>query len=65
VTHALGSAIDRIATRHLAAALLAENPETACGLAGQLRDDVAALPPLRNGYLGVPQGPGLGIEVWS
>lgn len=63
VTHALGSAIERVAARHLAAALLAEAPDTACGLAGQLLDDIAALPPLVDGLLGVPQGPGLGIEV--
>lgn len=63
ITHALGSAIERIAARHLAAALIAEAPDTACGLAGQLQDDVAALPPLIDGHLAVPSGPGLGIEV--
>lgn len=63
VTHALGSAIERVAARHLAAALLAEAPDTACGLAGQLCDDVAALPPLVDGLLALPDGPGLGIEV--
>lgn len=63
VTHALGSAIERIAARHLAAALLAERADTACGLAGQLRDDVASLPGLRAGHLTVPQAPGLGVAV--
>jgi O-succinylbenzoate synthase len=61
ITHALGSAIDRIAARHLAAALIAERPDTACGLAGQLRGDFVRLPALDDGHLALPAGPGLGI----
>lgn len=61
ITHALGSAIERVAARHLAAALIAERADTACGLAGQLRNDFETLPPLVDGRLALPKGAGLGI----
>lgn len=61
ITHALGGAIERLAARHLAAALIAERADTACGLAGQLRNDFSTLPPLSRGHLALPPGPGLGL----
>jgi o-succinylbenzoate synthase len=63
VTTVIESAVGVMAALHVAAALPA--PIRPCGLAtsGLLRHDVAAVPPVVDGMMPVPTGPGLGIDV--
>jgi o-succinylbenzoate synthase len=63
VTTVIESAVGVVAALHVAAAL--PPPIRPCGLAtsGLLRRDVAAVPPVADGMLPVPIGPGLGIDV--
>jgi o-succinylbenzoate synthase len=61
VTHAMESAVGRMAAIHLAAALDGHLP--ACGLANPLAEDVAVYPADRGGWLEVPQLLGLGVSV--
>jgi o-succinylbenzoate synthase len=63
VTTVVDSAVGVTAALHVAAAL--PGPIRPCGLAtsGLLRRDVADVPPVVDGMMSVPVGPGLGIDV--
>lgn len=62
VTDNVDSAVGRVGALHLAA-LLGPSPSP-CGLASSewLVRDVAAAPPIQEGYVAVPSQPGLGVE---
>lgn len=64
VTTTLDAAVGTAAALHLAAAL--PRPGPACGLAtgSLLAADLAARPPaVRRGWMKLPEGPGLGVEI--
>jgi L-alanine-DL-glutamate epimerase-like enolase superfamily enzyme len=61
VTSALDGAIARAAALHLAAALPDPLPDCGLATAGLLADDLAPEPPVEDGALRVPAGPGLGV----
>lgn len=61
-THAFDSAVGRAQALHCAAAWA--DPQAVHGLAGgsPFRDDLASLPPVKGGRLGLPAGPGIGLQ---
>jgi o-succinylbenzoate synthase len=62
VTSSLDTAIGTTAALHCASLLPAPIPDCGMGISHFLERDVASVPPIENGRMRVPSGPGLGLE---